>query len=485
MTDFCTYHPTQPAWWRCPNCAKSLCPQCIVRRKGGYTGNENLFFCPKCNIPATQVDTSNIVTPFWKRLHKCFVYPFSSIQSIFLIFGMALLSALFSKAGFLGGLLRFIPWALMVKYSFEALRATAAGRFRPPPITVEGLTDNLGLVFKQIALFVALLLFFAFFITRMNPFFWILFGVCVLIGLPAMIIILAINDDLGQALNPVYFLGMTVRIGWGYLLLLFFLSILITAPSVLGYAVIRHMPEATRHFFWLAANNYYTLVTYHLMGCVILQYHEQLSYPVDFATLLASTYPAALNKTPQSLLPQTPAAALEHNLLNDIAPLIQEGDLDGAIALIKKETDLQIHDLQLSDRYINLLKMRHRDQEFQDYAPKHLELLVKAGEKDKALELYTACAASEGFAAPPTTLFKIGGWFSEKGNPKMAVQTFNHLTKVHPQDVLIPKVYYRAAQILHEKLANTEKAKKILTALISKYPDHEIANFARTYLRGI
>ncbi|MBI5552073.1 MAG: tetratricopeptide repeat protein [Desulfobacterales bacterium] len=483
MTDLCSYHPTQPAWWQCPNCVKFLCPKCIVHRKGGFTGNDDFFLCPKCNVPATQLDTANIIPPFWRRLHKCFAYPFSSVQSIGLIFGLALLSTLFAEVGFLGLIFRIIPWALMVKYAFEALRATAEGRFKPPPLTSQVLTDNLGIVFKQIALFIALGLLFVFFIAQLNPFFWILFGVCVIIGLPAMIIILAINDDLGQALNPVYFLGMAARIGWGYLLLFFFLMLLYSAPSALGYAVIRHMPEVTQLFFWLAANNYYTLVTYHLMGCVILQYHERLSYPVDFGTLLASVHPtAARNDAPAG---QTPAAAHEAGLLNDLAPLIQEGDLDGAIALIRRETDLKINDLQLSERYANLLQMRHRDQELVDYAPRHLDLLVKAGEKDKAMALFEACMGKQGFSASATTLFKIGSWFNEQGNAKLAVHTFNLLTKAHPQDALIPKAYYRAAQILHEKLMNTDRAKKILTALISKYPDHEIANFAKTYLKGI
>jgi tetratricopeptide (TPR) repeat protein len=483
MTDLCSYHPTQPAWWQCPNCAKFLCPKCIVHRKGGYTGNDNFFFCPKCNVPGTQLNTTNIIQPFWRRLHKCFVYPFSSVQSVLVIFGLALLSTLFAHAGFFGLLLKIIPWALMVKYAFEALRATAEGRYRPPPLTSQVLTDNLGIVFKQVALFVALALLFIFVVARMNPFFWILFGVLVFIGLPAMLIILAINDDLGQALNPVYFLGMAVRIGWGYLLLFFFLLLLYSAPSALGYAVIRHMPEATRLFFWTAANNYYTLVTYHLMGCVILQYHERLSYPVDFGTLLASLHPS----TAPAALPagQAPAVAHEAGLLNDLAPLIQDGDLDGAIALIKKETELRIDDLQLSERYVHLLQMRHRDQELAEYAPRHLDLLVKAGDKDKALALFSECMGKEGPPAAAATLFKIGSWFNEQGNAKMAVHTFNLLTKAHPQDALIPKAYYRAAQILHEKLMNTDRAKKILTALISKYPDHEIANFARTYLKGI
>lgn len=485
MTELCASHPTRSAWWQCPNCTTYLCPQCIVHRKGGYSGSDDYFLCPKCHIQAAQLDTSNFIEPFWRRLHKFFVYPFSSIQSIILIFGLALLSTLFTKSGLIGVFLRLIPWALMVKYSFEALRATSEGNFKPPALSSNTLSENIDIVFKQIVLFIALNLIFFLFIAQMNPFFWIIFGAVIIIGLPAMIIILAINEDLGQALNPVYFLGMAIRIGWGYLLLLFFLALLMIAPSALGYAIIRHMPESTQLYLWMAAKNYYTLVAYHLMGWMILQYHEKISYQISIATLLASVF-SEVKKEQKSPHEAPPAASREAALLVEVAPLIQEGNLDGAIAVIQRETDpLRISDLQLSERYVNLLTMRQRNEELDGYIPHHLDLLIKADQKDKAMELYSVCMSKDNFTATPLALFRIASWFNEKGDPKNAVQTLNLLTKSHPQDTLVPKAYFRAAQILHEKLMNTEKAKKVLSALINKYPQHEIASFARNYLEGI
>jgi TolA-binding protein len=120
-----------------------------------------------------------------------------------------------------------------------------------------------------------------------------------------------------------------------------------------------------------------------------------------------------------------------------------------------------------------------------DYAPRHLDLLVMAGEKARGMAFYQECITSGDLKASPAALFKIGSWFNEKGQAQTAVQALNTLVKNHPQDALIPKTCYRAAQILHEKLMNTEKAKKLLTALIAKYPDHEISGFARSYLDRI
>jgi TolA-binding protein len=47
---------------------------------------------------------------------------------------------------------------------------------------------------------------------------------------------------------------------------------------------------------------------------------------------------------------------------------------------------------------------------------------------------------------------------------------------------LVPKAYYRAAQIFSERIKNLEQAKKILKELLQKFPDHEISSFAKAYL---
>jgi TolA-binding protein len=50
---------------------------------------------------------------------------------------------------------------------------------------------------------------------------------------------------------------------------------------------------------------------------------------------------------------------------------------------------------------------------------------------------------------------------------------------------MVPKALYRVAQIFHEGLKDVERAKKVLTGLIKRYPDHEITAFAKNYLSGL
>ncbi len=479
----CDRHPTQPAWWSCPRCYKNLCPQCISKRTAGPLQDQSLYFCPKCNVETNALDLSQVIPPFWTRLHKFFVYPASSLSSIGIILVLSLLSAFTSSVLFL--FLNFVLWAVMVTYSFQSLKITAEGNLTPPPISGEIFENNIGIVFKQMALYLALFLFFMFVVIQAGPFFVIFYFLFCALTLPSMITILIINDSLLQALNPVVVVGVIVRIGWSYLLLLFFLLLLTLAPAALHFAVIRHLPDTMQLFMYTIASNYYTLIMYHMVGYVILQYHRRVGYPVELETILAAMAPAGTVAV--KMAEKATAPNPHHDLLNEIGLLVQEGELDKAIAQIERSVEVQeIENLELSERYAGLLKMQKQDAKLLDYAPRHLELTVKAGKKKEALELYLYCLRlDKTFSPQALVLFKIASWLNESEKGKEAIFALNSLIKQYPDDTLVPKAYYRAAQIFHERLKNGGQAKKILNGLIRKFPDHEITGFAKTYLKGL
>jgi tetratricopeptide (TPR) repeat protein len=480
----CDRHPTQPAWWRCPKCYKSLCHQCVSKRQGGHFQERTYYFCSKCNVEVKSHDLSQVIPPFWSRLHKFFVYPLSSLQSAGLLVALSLLSTLFSSPGLFSLIFQFVLWSVMVKYSFECLKFSAEGRFQPPGLTSRVLLENYSIVFKQIVLFVALFMIFTIFIVKLGPIFMVLYGLFCALGLPAMLIILIINENVAQALNPVMVIGMISRIGGMYFLLLFFLMLLSGAPAALGYAVIQHLPEGLQTFMIVFAKNYYTIVTYHMMGYVILQYHERLDYPVELETILASMCPALSSEGSD---PKDAQPAQHNELLNDVGLLIQDGELDKAIEEIERRVDIQeIDDLELSKRYFGLLKTQKQQQKLLRYAPHHLKLVAKSDAKSDAVESYLECLRlDKAFALDSVVQFKVASWLTEKGKHKEAILALNSLIKASPEDALVPKAYYRAAQIFRERLGDVEKARKILHTLIAKYPDLEITAFAKNYLGNL
>ncbi len=485
MSVTCDRHPTSPAWWRCPRCNKNLCPQCISKRATGHFQERALYFCPRCNVEAKTQDLSQVISPFWARLHRFFVYPLASIQSVSIILVLSLLSTLFNQAGFLSLLIKFLLWSVMVKYSFESLRYTAQGSIKPPPLSSKVLVDDYDIVFKQIALYIVLFCFFIFVVIPFGPLFIILYLLFCGLGLPSMLTILIINDSLIQAINPVMVVGLIIRIGWSYFLLLLFLLLLSGAPAALYFAFIQHLPENMQLFLSIVASNYYTLITYHMVGYVIFQYHDRVGYPVDLETILASIYPSGIAASERSVSGESQNRNAD--LLNEIGLLVQEGELDKAIDQIEQCVEIQeIDDLELSQRYVGLLRMRKQRQKLLNYAPHHLELIVKSGSKTKAIELYLECLSlDKSFAPHALVLFKIAGWLNESNKNKEAILALNALIKSYPKNTLVPKAYYRAALIFNERLKNADKARQILNGLIRKFPDHEITTFAKNYLSSL
>ncbi len=345
--------------------------------------------------------------------------------------------------------------------------------------------EDFGIVIKQVLLYVALGAAIGFLAGFFGRGALILSIILAVVALPAMLLILVINESLLQALNPVMIFGVISRIGWAYFLLLFFLMLLGIAPAVLSSSIVGHLPAKLHLFVSLAAKNYYTLISYHLMGYVVLQYHQRVGYPLDLETILASLFPAGAPGAPQSK-PEEKGSRYDV-LLGEVAILIQEGAFDKALGQIEQQVNMEdIEDLELSQRYVGLLKMCNQQAKLLNYAPRYLELATKSGAKSKALEVYSDCLGMDNtFTAQPLVLFKIASWFNESNKIKEAIRVLNGLVKNHPKDAIVPKAYYCAAQIYNERLKNGEQAKKILNGLLRKFPDHEIAAFAKNYLKGL
>jgi TolA-binding protein len=87
-----------------------------------------------------------------------------------------------------------------------------------------------------------------------------------------------------------------------------------------------------------------------------------------------------------------------------------------------------------------------------------------------------------GFSPTAGALFKLAGWLNETGKTQAAVSVYNLLVKSYPQHPMVPKAYFRIAQLFHDGLMKTDKAKKILSALQMKYPQHEIMPHVENFL---
>lgn len=472
MQVYCSYHPTKPALWECPECNECYCGNCISKRDVLQYGKKTThYFCPKCNVPANRVSIGNSVTPFYKNLHKIFIYPFY-LRSIILLLVLSLASAIFTGGGFISFWINIAIGIALVKYSFAALKETANGRLIPPPITYQNISGDILIVIKQIALYAISFIATITVIAKFGIIIGVLFIGFLLLSLPAMITVLVATESLIAAINPVIFVKMAYRIGWPYLVMYLFLIILMSAPSALGFYIIKFLPEGTHLFLQSLAEGYYSIVAYHLMGYVMLQYHEEIGWTPEYDEVVSEDEGKEVEQKPSD------------EILNRVDMFIKDGNVDHAISYIKSEVGDDIKDLNISEKYYKLLKIRQDKQKLVKHGKSYLDLLITEKEWGKACQVYSECLGIDNnFIPSPSSLFKIGGLLNEKGNPKGAIDAYNRFVKSNPQNQLTPKAYFLSANILNEKLGLPQKAARILNAVIKKYPKNDIVPHVQSYLK--
>ncbi|MDJ0667908.1 MAG: tetratricopeptide repeat protein [Desulfobacterales bacterium] len=474
MSNPCQYHPDQPAQWFCERCQIHLCHGCTVERdRGGLHSGEKLHLCAKCNLPVEWLGIASVVQPFWRRLHRIFLYPFG-LQPLILMVVLAIASVISGQMGLIGLLGAILIWGVRVKYSYEALKYSARGDLRPPPINLHTISDDFNQVFKQFAVFFGIGLAFLLISAKLGPIFGIAFLIFVLLFLPAIFILLVTTNSVGAALNPLLFVQLAFRIGWGYLLMYFFLILLYIAPGTLNFYIVQYLPQALHEFLVSIGLSYYSIVFYHLMGYVLLQYSDAIGYEVDFADF----------HDPQQTGPVAAANAAEQ-LMVQIDPMVKEGRLEEAVQTIGQAiTAERVDAAEIREPYYKLLKAAGRTHEMANEGQLLLEPLVKAARKAEACQIYLDCTAvDKTFEVPATILLKVGSWLNETRQHQEAIGAYNRLIKSDPQSPLVPKAYFQAAQVLHKGLQQSPKAQKILQGLIKKFPDHDIVPYAQDFLR--
>lgn len=113
----------------------------------------------------------------------------------------------------------------------------------------------------------------------------------------------------------------------------------------------------------------------------------------------------------------------------------------------------------------------------------HPATAVDLGKKKEAIDAYDICTLKDpNIKLSPKILLKLGEWLAKSGRPKDAIKTLSRLTKTHPDDPNVPMSYFRAAQIYNDRLMDLSSAKKILTLLLKKFPNHDMAPKFQNYL---
>ena len=470
----CNFHPTQPAHFMCGKCGGEFCRECISERANQIYGrNKTAYFCPKCNIPANNLGVGNILQPFWQRIPSFFLYPLQ-IQPLIFMLILTIIATVFPTSG----IVKLLLGVVLIKYSYSVLANTAKGNLKAPKDIVNIISGDINIVFKQAAIYIAIGFLIAVVLSSFGAIAALAVTCLAVYSLPAMFMALAATDSLIQALNPMVFIRIALRIGWPYLLMYLFLLLMAGGPAALAPYLVGTMPPQVQFFVFTMAEQYYTIMTYNLLGYVLLQYHEEVGYEVDYEVVHETSAPSKASVEKGA----TPAPQ-DDTLSKEIEVLIKDGRIDDAIIFIKNETQGKFKDLSFAKKYYDLLKIAKRTPELLEHCKTYIDLLAQKSKFTEAYRIYNECLAQDPkFTPKPEGLYKIIEWLSRSGNATKAINMAVAFVEINPQHGLTPDAHFLVAQVLHERLNDLVQAKKILTSVIKRYPDHNIADKARGYL---
>jgi tetratricopeptide (TPR) repeat protein len=413
----------------------------------------------------------NVIEPFQNRLSAFFLYPFQ-LTPLLLTLALSLVGALFPSSI----LVSLFVWIVMMKYAYETLIVTGRGALEAPGLSWDLINSDVMQVFKQYVIF-AIVIFCAvaaFQHTGMVGGFTFL--TLIFLAIPAIIMLLVATNSVLHAINPIYFMGIIARIGWPYFLMYLFLFFLMAAPATLfSYLPPDILPLKVYIFLTLFLKQFYALISYHLMGYVLLQYHREIGYQVDYEFFMANR---GSKKKRSNAKP-------EDELTIGLAVLVKCGKYNEAIERLLPYINEKKPSLELSEKFLQLLKMSGQRERYLKYSLRHLDCLVRENKKQKALSSYKDILA-EGAGVPTAeSLFQLGAWYRERNEFKKAIDVFVCFAKQYRQHALQPAVYFELAKLLHEHGNNSIKARQILSTIVKSHPEHTLAADVKKYLLAV
>jgi hypothetical protein len=286
--------------------------------------------------------------------------------------------------------------------------------------------------------------------------------------IPASIMVLALEERLGAALNPVRLLATISGIGLPYLALCAFLFLLLESSAYLALGLGKFLPSWVSGILAGVVSMYFMVSMYYLMGYVLYQHHEALGVDVQVDTAMAQhnlqKAGAGGKAVPDVLGPETRG-------------LVADGKLEEAAARIENNLRREWDNNKLHDQYQKLLLLQGVPKAITKHVNEYVPKLMREKRAMRAVEVYEAArkVVPDLLIVDSTLLLPLATQAYEQGRDAAAFDLLKGFDKRFPESADIPGVYMLAAKILLEKRNDYAMAQKILQHLARKFPQHPLA----------
>ena len=445
--DLCTYHQTKPAIWHCDECARHFCGQCVVVIEGDRQTNPR---CTLCEKSLEYLGSGNSAEPFWSVAHKFFVYPFSPSGIAFMVLvGMMSIVMPFGLLGLFGVLFTV---AVGVKYCFAVLESVAMGSVHAPSVAEAVAGDEDHLFLKLVGTLIAIAFTQLAAEILIGPVVGTLFAVLFTLVTPAMIMLLALTKQIGEALAPGRVLGLIASIGWPYVLAVFLTNVISTGP----YLVAQFFSEELLASFIVvpilaALIAYFAVVNFAMLGYLLFEHQGSLGY---------------IAGDPEQEHVPASTDNVRKQLLGEVTVLAKENRQVEALKRFAAKRSEFAEDMVYYQRYLDFARQCNDQQAIAHVCDPYLELLMGKDAVDQALDVWRDANSAGGAYKPanPAIAHTLAERAHSKNLQQEALALLVNLHKRAPGYPQLQPAYELAAQVLRD-LGDTEKALQIETFL--------------------
>ncbi|OCG98804.1 hypothetical protein, partial [Xanthomonas euvesicatoria] len=311
---------------------------------------------------ARKVATQAAPAPFWTRIPAIATYPLRG-SALYALIALTLCSALLVLPGILKLVIAGVLGMATYTYAFDILRHTADGQTDAPRL---GYNSFDSAVLRLILLAVALGIVIGVGAVIAGPFGLTIAYLGTMLLLPGMLISLAIDGSLRRALNPAVSIDMALRIGWPYLAAYGLLYVIQGSGAAAVFFATKYLPPLVREATVMVTSIWTLFASFHLLGYLVYQYHEELGYVPSGADAHERSDP-------------------DQRLLDEAEQYVRDGHSDEAFQALRGAVRSRAVSLAVHELYQRLLRQHHRNDELREHTRQYINRLLQEKQERRAL----------------------------------------------------------------------------------------------------
>ena len=466
LPENCDYHPDTGARWYCAACTRHYCHQCMPQ----VPPRQSIGACPRCGERMHYFGDAGQVRPFWREWTRFPRYPLH--QDPLLVMLLCTLVPLLMQGPFVTVVLIAGLFLVLFKYLFEVIERTGKGQLQPPSLDQAFTAEGYRIIFQQAGVLIVMTA--AVYSARelAGNTAAIALGGFFIFALPASMVLLVRDHDLGPALNPLALLSLILRLGPAYPVLFAMLAVIVGISGWLGVQAQQWLP----HGLGLPAAglllSYALLMFFHLLGYSLYQYQALLGVAAE---------------AEQARTPAGKGMDQRRRLDADLDRAVKEGEYDQAQKLL--EDIIQRH--PGDDRYLQalyrLIEARDDSESRRRHHRKLLRWLVREHDGAAISQLLRRILREDGeFQITDAELsFQCAQLLFHCGDYRLLFRLLRDFGQRFPDTQLIPDACLLTARTLANARQDFRRARAYLEHIRQNYPEHALNRLIPHYLAQV